>query len=298
MIKPVTQTNFENLKLIHRGKVRDLYEVEDKLLMVATDRISAYDVVMQEPIPNKGAVLTGLSLFWFDYLKDIIPNHLISANPDDYPEVCAPYREELKGRSMLVKKAKPLPVECIVRGYISGSFWSAYQKNTTVCGFELPAGMKESEQFPEVLFTPSTKAELGLHDENISIDRMAEIVGVEETKKIADICVRIYQKAADYARSKGIIIADTKFELGWFDGELILIDEVLTPDSSRFWPEDDYETGRGQASFDKQFLRDYLSSLDWDKTPPAPKLPSEILEKTSARYLEAVERITGKSLLG
>ena len=296
MTKPVTQTNFENLKLIHRGKVRDLYEVEDKLLMVATDRISAYDVVMEEPIPNKGAVLTSLSLFWFDFLKDIIPNHLISANPDDYPEVCAPYREELKGRSMLVKKAKPLPVECIVRGYISGSFWKAYQKDTTVCGFELPAGMKESEQFPQVLFTPSTKAEQGLHDENISLEQMEEIVGVEETKKISQMCIDIYQKAADYARSKGIIIADTKFELGWFDGELILIDEVLTPDSSRFWPEDDYQTGRGQSSFDKQFLRDYLSSLDWDKTPPAPQLPEEILEKTSARYLEAVERITGTSL--
>lgn len=295
MIKPVTETHFENLKLVHRGKVRDLYEVEDKLLMVATDRISAYDVVMGEPIPNKGAVLTKLSLFWFDYLKDIIANHLISANPDEYPEVCAPYRQELRGRSMLVKKAKPLPVECIVRGYISGSFWQAYRKNTTVCGFALPAGMKESEKFPEVLFTPSTKADLGLHDENISLERMEEIVGVEETKKIARICVDIYQKASDYARSKGIIIADTKFELGWFEGNLILIDEVLTPDSSRFWPEDDYQTGRGQSSFDKQFLRDYLSSLDWNKTPPAPALPAEILEKTSARYMEAVERITGKS---
>ncbi len=296
MTTPVTQTNFENLKLVHRGKVRDLYEVEDKLLMVATDRISAYDVVMQEPIPNKGAVLTRLSLFWFDYLKDIVPNHLISADPADYPEVCAPYRDQLKNRSMLVKKADPLPVECIVRGYISGSFWQAYQKNTTVCGFDLPAGMKESEQFPQVLFTPSTKAELGLHDENISLEKMEEIVGVEATKKIARVCIDLYQRAADYARSKGIIIADTKFELGWYDGELMLIDEVLTPDSSRFWPEDDYQTGRGQASFDKQFLRDYLSSLDWDKTPPAPKLPAEILEKTSVRYLEAVERITGKSL--
>ena len=296
MTTPVTETNFADLKLIHRGKVRDLYEVEDKLLMVATDRISAYDVVMNEPIPNKGAVLTSLSLFWFDYLHDIVPNHLISADPADYPEVCAPYREQLAGRSMLVKKAEPLPVECIVRGYISGSFWKAYQKDTTVCGFSLPDGMKESEQFPQILFTPSTKAEQGLHDENISLEKMEEIVGKEETKEIARISVALYEKASSYARSKGIIIADTKFELGWFDGKLMLIDEVLTPDSSRFWPEDDYQTGRGQASFDKQFLRDYLSGLDWDKTPPAPALPEEILEKTSARYLEAVEKITGKGL--
>jgi len=296
MTKSVTETNFADLKLIHRGKVRDLYEVEDKLLMVATDRISAYDVVMNEPIPNKGAVLTSLSLFWFDFLKDIVPNHLISADPADYPAVCAPYRDQLVGRSMLVKKAEPLPVECIVRGYISGSFWKAYQKDTTVCGFKLPEGMKESEQFPQILFTPSTKAEQGLHDENISLERMEEIVGKEETKEIARISVALYEKASAYARSKGIIIADTKFELGWFDGKLMLIDEVLTADSSRFWPEDDYQTGRGQASFDKQFLRDYLAGLDWDKTPPAPALPDDILAKTSTRYLEAVEKITGKEL--
>jgi phosphoribosylaminoimidazole-succinocarboxamide synthase len=296
MTTPLTQTEFSDLNLIHRGKVRDLYELENKLLMVATDRISAYDVVMDDPIPNKGEVLTKLSLFWFDYLKDIIPHHLISADPADYPEACAPYRQELKGRSMLVKKAEPLPVECIVRGYISGSFWSAYQKNTTVCGFKLPDGMKESEQFPQVLFTPSTKAEQGLHDENISLEQMEKIVGSAETKKIAEVSIALYEKASSYARSKGIIIADTKFELGWYEGELILIDEVLTADSSRFWPEDDYQTGRGQASFDKQFLRDYLSSLDWGKTPPPPKLPQEIIDKTSARYLEALERITGKGL--
>ena len=296
MSQSITETNFEGLKLINRGKVRDLYEVDDMLLMVATDRISAYDVIMNEPIPNKGRVLTSLSLFWFDLLKDIIPHHLISANPDEYPAACAPYKEELRGRSMLVKKADPLPVECIVRGYISGSFWKAYQKDTTVCGFKLPDGMQDSQKFPEVLFTPSTKAEQGLHDENISVSQMEELVGKEETAQIADICVRLYEKAADYARSKGIIIADTKFELGWYDGKLMLIDEVLTPDSSRFWPEDDYATGRSQASFDKQFLRDYLSGLDWDKTPPAPTLPAEILEKTGARYLEALERITGSGL--
>lgn len=292
----VTETNFEDLKLIHRGKVRDLYEVEDKLLMVATDRISAYDVVMGEAIAGKGDVLTKLSLFWFDFLKDIVPNHLISANVDEYPEICHQYREQLQGRSMLVKKAKPLPVECIVRGYISGSFWKAYLKDTTVCGFELPDGMQESQKFPHVLFTPSTKAEMGLHDENISIEQMEEILGKEQTAKIAEICVNIYEKAAEYARSKGIIIADTKFELGMYEGELILIDEVLTPDSSRFWPEDQYNIGGGQPSFDKQILRDYLSTLDWDKNPPAPALPEEILEKTSSRYNEALERITGSSL--
>lgn len=296
MSKSITETNFPDLKLVHRGKVRDLYEVEDKLLMVATDRISAYDVVMGEAIGGKGEVLTKLSLFWFDFLKDIVPNHLISAEVDDYPAVCHQYREELQGRSMLVKKAQPLTVECIVRGYISGTFWKAYQKDTTVCGFKLPAGMQESQQFPQVLFTPSTKAELGLHDENISIEQMEELLGKEQTAKIADICIGIYTKAAEYARSKGIIIADTKFELGMYEGELILIDEVLTPDSSRFWPEDQYKIGGGQPSFDKQFLRDYLATLDWDKTPPAPPLPAEILDKTASRYREALERITGDSL--
>jgi phosphoribosylaminoimidazole-succinocarboxamide synthase len=292
---PVTETNFADLQLIHRGKVRDLYEVEDKLLMVATDRISAFDVVMSDPIPDKGAVLTSLSLFWFDYLRDIVPNHLISADPAQYPAVCAPYRDELRGRSMLVKRAKPLPVECIVRGYLSGSFWKSYRENPTVCGFALPPGMQESEELPEIIFTPSTKAELGVHDENISLDRMAEIVGKAETEKIAGVCIELYRKAADYARSQGIIIADTKFELGWYEGELLLIDEVLTPDSSRFWPADDYRIGRGQASFDKQFLRDYLLTLDWPQTPPAPKLPEDIITKTRERYLEALARITGKS---
>ncbi|MBI4793398.1 MAG: phosphoribosylaminoimidazolesuccinocarboxamide synthase, partial [Deltaproteobacteria bacterium] len=274
---PVSETHFADLHLIHRGKVRDLYAVEDKLLMVATDRISAFDVVMNEPIPNKGAVLTSLSLFWFDYLRDIVPNHLLTADPAHYPAVCAPYREQLRGRSMLVKKAKPLPVECIVRGYLSGSFWKEYRKNPTVCGFALPAGMRESEKLPEVLFTPSTKAELGTHDENISLARMAELVGQQETEKIAAICKALYRKAADYARSRGIIIADTKFELGWYEGELMLIDEVLTPDSSRFWPADDYQVGRGQASYDKQCLRDYRSSLYWPQTPPAPPLPADII---------------------
>lgn len=289
----LNKTDFKDLHLIHRGKVRDLYEVDNKLLMVATDRISAFDVVMDNPVPNKGKVLTRLSLFWFDFLRDVLPNHLITADVSKYPAVCTPYADQLNGRSMLVKKAEPLPVECIVRGYLSGSFWQAYQRNTTVCGIPLPPGMVESDKFPEPLFTPSTKAALGEHDENISIARMEEIVGKTAAMRIVDVCKQLYRKAADYALSRGIIIADTKFELGWFEGEIILIDEVLTPDSSRFWPLDQYMPGRGQPSFDKQFLRDYLSSLDWDKKPPPPSIPDEILEKTGARYAEAVARIIG-----
>ena len=296
MREAVTETDFAGLNLVHRGKVRDMYAVpghEDKLLMVASDRISAYDVVMADAIPGKGKILTSLSLFWFELLGDIVENHLISADVNEFPEVCQPYRETLEGRSMLVHKTSPLPVECIVRGYISGSFWSAYKKDTNVCGFQLPDGMLESDQFPQTLFTPSTKADLGDHDENISIDRLKEIVGDQRAEEIAKISIDLYKKAADYARTKGIIIADTKFELGEKDGRLILIDEVLTPDSSRFWPLDEYTPGTGQPSFDKQFLRDYLSSLDWDKTPPPPQLPAEIVEKTKFRYEEALAKITG-----
>jgi len=294
MTKGMTESNFPKLNLVHRGKVRDMYEIpghDDKLLMVASDRISAYDVIMDDPIAGKGGVLTELSLFWFELLGDIVENHLITADVTQYPVVCHDYAEELKGRSMLVKKTKPLPIECIVRGYISGSFWKAYQKDTVVCGFQLPENMKESDKFPQVLFTPSTKAELGDHDENISIERMVEIIGKEKAEKVAQISVALYTKAADYARKKGIIIADTKFELGEIDGRIILIDEVLTPDSSRFWPEDEYQPGKSQPSFDKQYLRDYLSGLDWDKNPPAPSLPEDILARTRDRYLEAVTRI-------
>jgi phosphoribosylaminoimidazole-succinocarboxamide synthase len=297
MTTAVAMTDFPTLILKHRGKVRDMYEIpghDDKLLMVATDRISAYDVIMDNAIPGKGAVLTDLSLFWFDLLGDIVENHLISAEVDQYPQECQPYAAQLKGRSMLVKKTRPLAIECIVRGYISGSFWSAYQKNPMVCGFNLPKGMQESDKFPEPLFTPSTKAELGDHDENISLQQMKQLVGTERAEEIAGICIALYKKAADYALSKGIIIADTKFELGELDGRLILIDEVLTPDSSRFWPVDLYEPGKSQPSFDKQFLRDYLSTLDWDKTPPPPPLPEHITEKTKMRYEEARQRITGK----
>lgn len=294
MSVPVVRTDFAALTLLHRGKVRDMYGIpghDDKLLMVATDRISAYDVVMADPIPDKGKILTRLSLFWFDMLRDIVPNHLISAEVDQYPEVCLPYREQLEGRSMLVRRTKVMPYECIVRGYLSGSFWQAYQKDTNVCGFRLPAGLRESDKFENTLFTPSTKAELGEHDENISLARMRELLGEEPAAEMADISIRLYEKAADYALGKGVIIADTKFEFGMADGRLILIDEVLTPDSSRFWPLDQYQPGRGQPSFDKQFLRDYLSTLDWNKQPPPPPLPREILDKTRARYEEALDRI-------
>ncbi len=290
----ITRTDCPKLDLLHRGKVRDMYAIPghvDKLLMVATDRISAYDVVMDDPIPGKGQVLTNISLFWFDLLADIVPNHLLTAQVDEYPEICRQYRDQLEGRSMLVRKTEVQPIECIVRGYLSGSFWAAYQHDTTVCGFVLPEGLKESDKLPQPIFTPSTKAEQGFHDENISLAKMKEIVGAEMAEKMADISLRLYKKAADYALIKGIIIADTKFELGMIQGELILIDEVLTPDSSRFWPVDTYSPGRGQPSFDKQFLRDYLSSLDWNKQPPPPPLPSEILEKTRARYLEAEQRL-------
>jgi phosphoribosylaminoimidazole-succinocarboxamide synthase len=296
MTNAISRTDLPELNLLHRGKVRDMYEVpghEDKLLMIATDRISAYDVVMDEPIVGKGRVLTQISLFWFDLLKDIVPNHLISAEVDEYPEVCHQYRDQLEGRSMLVRRTRVMPIECIVRGYLSGSFWSAYKKDTTVCGFALPPGMRESDRFPEPLFTPSTKAEQGLHDENISVAQMEEIVGKEIADKMADISIRLYTTAAEYARSRGIIIADTKFELGMLNDELILIDEVLTPDSSRFWPLDEYEPGKGQPSFDKQFLRDYLSSLDWNKQPPPPSLPREIVDRTRARYEEALKKLLG-----
>lgn len=297
MTEAITTTDMPDLNLVHRGKVRDMYTIpghDDKLLMVATDRISAYDVIMDDAIPGKGKILTQLSLFWFDLLGDVVENHLITANVSEYPDICHPYADQLEGRSMLVKKTEPLTIECIVRGYISGSFWKEYKKSHIVCGFTLPEGMQESEKFPQTLFTPSTKAEVGDHDENISIEQMKEIVGEERAQEIAEISLKLYQKAADYALEKGIIIADTKFELGLVDDRLILIDEVLTPDSSRFWPQDEYTPGKGQPSYDKQFLRDYLSTLDWDKTPPPPALPQEITQKTKARYEEALHVITGK----
>ncbi len=292
----VTSVELAGLTHVHSGKVRDMYAIpghDELLLMVASDRISAYDVIMDAPIPGKGAVLTALSLFWFEQLGDIVENHLVTARVEEYPEICHQHKAYLQGRSMLVKKSRPLPVECIVRGYLSGSFWQAYQQDTNVCGFQLPAGLRESDKLPEILFTPSTKAALGEHDENISLAQLEDIVGRQRANEIAEITIALYHRAADYAKEKGIIIADTKIELGEIDGRLILIDEVLTPDSSRFWPADQYQPGRSQASFDKQFLRDYLAALDWDKQPPAPVLPAEVLEKTKNRYQEAVERICG-----
>ena len=296
MPSAIITTSCPDLTLLHRGKVRDMYAIpghDDKLLMVATDRISAFDVVMAEPVPGKGRMLTSISLFWFKLLGDIMPNHLISADLADFPQVCQQYQSQLEGRSMLVRRSKVVPIECIVRGYLSGSFWSAYKKDRNVCGFELPAGMQESDRFAEPLFTPSTKAELGDHDENISLAVMREKVGAELTEQMATASIRLYRRAAEYAREKGIIIADTKFEMGQdADGRLILVDEVLTPDSSRFWPLESYQPGQGQPSFDKQYLRDYLSGLSWNKQAPAPSLPAEVLEKTSERYQEALRRLT------
>ena len=288
----VYQTDFPGLKLKGRGKVRDIYDLGDALLIVATDRLSAFDVVMAEPIPGKGRVLTGISAYWFETLKDIAPNHLISLNPEEFPEECRPYADELAGRSMLVKKAEPLPIECIVRGYLAGSGYKDYLESGQVCGYKLPAGMRESDRLETPLFTPSTKAEMGEHDENITVDEAARLAGPELAQKAAEMSLALYNQARETAEPKGIIVADTKFEFGVHQGELILIDEVLTPDSSRFWPMDQYQPGRSQPSFDKQFVRDYLSSLDWDKKPPAPPLPADILEKTAEKYQEALRRLT------
>ena len=295
--KPLLQTDFKDLKLFRRGKVRDVYDLGDKLLIVSTDRISCFDVVLPNGIPYKGKVLTCLSLFWFELLKDILPNHFLTANVEEYPQLCRKYKSDLQGRSMLVLKSKPLPVECIVRGYLSGSGWKEYQKSCSVCGINLPAGLKESDKLPEVIFTPSTKAEVG-HDINVSKDYIDKEIGKDTSDALAKYSIAIYELARDYALSKGIIIADTKFEFGMHESRITLIDEVLTPDSSRFWPKDDYAPGWAQASFDKQFVRDYLETLDWDKTPPAPDLPKEIISKTSEKYLQAYRIITGKGFIG
>ena len=288
------QTDLKGLKLVNRGKVRDLYDLGEYLLIVATDRISAFDVIMPNPIPGKGEVLTTLSEFWFRQMTDIIGNHLVTTDVEKFPAECRPHRDVLKGRSMLVKKANPLPVECIVRGYISGSAWKDYTSGKPVSGIRLPAGLKESSKLPEPIFTPSTKAPEGEHDMPISQEEMARIVGKELTERIIEVSLAIYKRADAIANSVGIIIADTKMEFGMMGGELILIDEVLTPDSSRFWPRDDYAEGRGQKSYDKQFLRDYLLSLKWDQKPPAPELPADIIEKTHQKYEEALHRFTRK----
>ncbi|ABL00662.1 phosphoribosylaminoimidazolesuccinocarboxamide synthase [Pelobacter propionicus] len=296
MSHPVMHTDFPGLKLLARGKVRDIYDLGETLLLVTSDRISAFDVIMNEPIPDKGFVLTEISSFWFRQMEDIVSNHIISTDVDEFPAACRPHADLLRGRSMLVKKARPLPVECIVRGYVSGSGWKEYQSSGSICGISLPPGLRESDRLPEPIFTPSTKAELGTHDENISFERMTELCGRELAEQARDYTLKIYGRARELADQKGIIIADTKFEFGVFEGELIIIDECMTPDSSRFWLKDDYRPGGPQPSFDKQFLRDYLEGLDWNKTAPAPALPAEIIAKTAQMYREALSRITGISL--
>ena len=294
-IPVIKQTNIPGGKLISRGKVRDIYDAGDYLLLVTSDRISAYDVVMDEGIPLKGVVLNQISKFWFDHLQGIIPNHFISDDTERFPAPFHRFKPQLLGRSMLVRKAKPLPVECIVRGYLAGSGWREYREKGTLHGAKIVAGLQQSEKFPEPLFTPSTKAESG-HDENISFSRMAEMIGHDLAARIRDISLQLYQKAAGFAENRGIIIADTKFEFGLINDDLILIDEALTPDSSRFWPKSSYRVGQSQASLDKQYLRDYLDTLDWDKTPPAPQLPPEIIKNTSQKYQEIYRILTGKNI--
>lgn len=292
----VLSTDLEDLKLVSRGKVRDIYDCGDTLLIVATDRISAFDVVLPDGIPCKGAVLSQMSAYWFAEMREVIDNHFISADPAAFPPLCRAHVETLQGRAMLVKKAKPLPIECVVRGYLAGSGWTEYQRNGSICGIPIEKGLKESSRLEEPIFTPTTKAEQGTHDENITMEKVEEIIGAELARRVREASLRLYARGSEMARRKGIIICDTKFEFGLFRGDLILIDEVLTPDSSRFWPEDEYQPGRPQRSFDKQFVRDYLLTLSWDKTPPAPHLPEDIIRKTSERYQEAFTRITGKEL--
>jgi len=296
MKKVVLKTNFEDVKLVNRGKVRDIYEIDGKYLLVSSDRLSAFDVIMNEGIPEKGSVLTEISKFWFKLFEDDVENHLITTNVDEYPEILKKYSDQLEGRSMLVKKAKLIPIECIVRGYISGSGWNEYKKFGTICGIKLRNGLVESEKLDEPIFTPSTKAEIGLHDENISAEKAISIIGDETFKFIKETSIKIYTKAYEYAYSKGIILADTKFEFGFYDGKIILIDEVLTPDSSRFWPLNKFVKGRAQASFDKQYVRDYLLSVNFNKQPPAPKLPKEVIINTSKKYKQALFVLTGKEL--
>jgi len=296
MSVPVLTTNLPGFPR-HQGKVRDIYDLGDRLLLVASDRISAFDVVMSEPIPDKGRILTALSAFWFRLLADVVPNHVISLQVEDFPPALHPYREMLTGRTMLVRKCQPLPVECIVRGYLSGSGWAEYQQTGGIGGLQPPPGLVESQQLPEPVFTPSTKAELGTHDENISFDRMAATVGASLAARVRDISLTLYRRALAWAEPRGIILADTKFEFGLAAGELILIDEVLTPDSSRFWPQEDYRPGGPQKSYDKQYLRDYLESLGWNKKPPPPPLPPEVINHTRARYLQALKVLTGAGLV-
>jgi phosphoribosylaminoimidazole-succinocarboxamide synthase len=290
------ETEFSDLVLHARGKVRDLYSVGEFLLLVATDRISAFDHVLATGIPGKGKVLTQISLFWFDFLKDIVPNHLVTANVDEYPRELASYKDVLRDRSMLVKRAQMFPVECVVRGYLSGSGWKDYQATGAVCGIRLPQGLQESDKLPEPLFTPATKSLHGKHDENISFDEMVKLVGTRSAEQLRDLSLAIYAKASEHAESRGLILADTKFEFGTTAEGIILADEVLTPDSSRFWPREGYRPGGAQPSFDKQYVRDYLESIRWNKQAPAPGLPDDVVKKTQEKYLQAYELLTGKVL--
>ncbi len=295
MNETILQIDLPGLKKIRSGKVREVFDLGDRFLLVASDRLSAFDVIMPNGIPRKGEVLTQISHFWIEKFSALVPNHLLAKADDPLPKNLQPFVDKLAKRSMIVKKAKPLAIECIVRGYLSGSGWKEYKKSQTVCGIKLSAGLTESAELPEPIFTPSTKAEAG-HDENISFEQAQKIVGAELANQARDLSLKIYKAGRDYAKQRGIIIADTKFEFGLFEDKLILIDEVLTPDSSRFWPADQYAPGRGQPSFDKQFVRDYLETLAWDKTPPGPQLPDDVVAKTSAKYLEAYEKLTGKKL--
>ena len=296
MSNPVVYTNLPDVPLLHRGKVRDIYDLGDSLLIVATDRISAFDVVLPTPIPDKGKILTKLTLFWLNFLKDTVENHLITANIDEYPEVLKKHRDVLEGRSMIVKKAKVFPVECIVRGYITGSAMKEYLKTGMVCGIPLPPGLKEADKLPEPIFTPSTKAELGSHDVNIAFEEMIKIVGKETAEVLKELSLKLYKTASSYAEERGIIIADTKFEFGLHDGKVILVDEVLTPDSSRFWPKESYEPGKPQISFDKQYIRDWLKNTGWKEGTPPPEIPTEVVEKTREKYLLALKVLTGEEL--
>lgn len=289
----VRETNFAGVKLFARGKVRDIYDFGDRLLLIATDRLSAFDVVLPTPIPDKGCVLTQLSLFWFQQLADVVPHHVISST--DFPKELNPYRDQLRGRAMLVRRTEPIRVECVVRGYLSGSGWKEYQRSSSVCGIALPPGLVESARLPEPIFTPATKAETG-HDENISFEQVAQMLGRERSEQLREVSLELYRRASEYAEERGIIIADTKFEFGVLDGELVWIDEALTPDSSRFWPAEQYAPGGSQPSFDKQFVRDYLERIRWPKQPPAPELPPDVVSATTAKYRDVYLRLTGTEL--
>jgi phosphoribosylaminoimidazole-succinocarboxamide synthase len=291
----ITSTDLPGIERVAQGKVRDVYAVGGDLLIVATDRISAFDCILPQGIPGKGRVLTQMSIFWFEFLKDLVPNHLIATDVSDFPAPLREFRDQLEGRSMLVKRCRMEPIECVARGYVSGSGWKDYKRTGAICGIPLPAGLRESDKLPQPIFTPASKAETG-HDENISFDEAASAVGTVTAELLRSLTLRIYAAAAQHAESRGIILADTKFEFGWHDGELLLGDEVLTPDSSRYWPRDEYQPGGAQKSFDKQFVRDYLETLDWNKQPPAPPLPDDVIAKTSEKYHEAYERITGRTL--